>query len=361
MKLRTMRAGDRLEVLDSFRALAILAVLLHHFFSRWAPPDHPRDLYHYAHAYPQWLDLGALGVQFFFMISGFVIFMTLERCSHVLDFWARRLARLYPAYLAATAVTFVLANTLGPPEFGSSLLDAFIGLAFLTTFIPEARFVEPAYWSLVVEMQFYFWVGLLYALARGRFVAAWIAFVALGLAAWVAGGWDSLHAARSVARYVLLAPYMPQFTAGMAFYLAFRGRRREAIALGIAALLAHGVTALELSFEYHVAHVAMVAAFLAFLAGRLQWLALRPLVFIGGVSYSLYLVHQYLGVMLIGALRQATGLPDLVVASIATAACILVATLFARCIEDPGKTALQRWANRTLATGMSRLPRFAFR
>ena len=351
----------RLAVLDAFRAIAILAVLLHHYSSRWAPPDHPRNLYGYANDYPQWLDLGALGVQFFFMISGFVILMTLERCSHLFEFWARRLARLYPAYLAATLLTFAIVNGFGPVEFHSSPGDVALGLAFLTTFIPGARFVEPAYWSLVVEMQFYFWIGLLYAVSRHRFVHVWCAFVLCGVALWIAGAHESLHALRTISRYVLLAPYMPQFTAGILFYLLHAGRTRGCAELGAVALLAYCVTASDQPVAHHLAHVGMVTAFLLFNAGHLRWLAARPLVFIGTVSYSLYLLHQYLGVMLIGWLTREAHAPDLLAAATAALACVLLATLFKYTVEDRGKPAVMAMLASWLRARQTGFQRLAFR
>ncbi len=354
-------ATGRLAVLDAFRAVAILAVLIHHFFSRWAPPDHPTNLYGYSHSYPQWLDIGALGVQFFFVISGFVIFMTLERCRHLFEFWARRIARLYPAYLVATLITFVAANWLGPAEFSSSASDAAISLAFLTTFVPGARWVEPAYWSLAVEMQFYFWIGLIYAFSRENFVRAWCGFTLLGLALWIAGTPDSLHLLRNISRYVFLAPYLPHFTAGVMFYLLYRGRRQGCAALGLLSLVTYAVTAIDQPVASHYAHVVMIAAFALFLRGQLAWLAVRPLVWVGECSYALYLLHQYLGVMMIGALTSLLGLPDLLAASLATAACLALAGLLQRTVEQPGKAWLTGRLSTVLETLSAKLPRLAYR
>src|ERR1700733_8298890 len=101
------RPVHRLKVLDAFRALAILAVLLHHYLVRWAPPYYETNLYGYQHVYSHWFNFGYLGVRFFFMISGFVIFMTLEHCKHAFEFWFRRVARLYPAYILCTIMTFI--------------------------------------------------------------------------------------------------------------------------------------------------------------------------------------------------------------------------------------------------------------
>ena len=89
----------RLQGLDSLRGLAALAVVL----------------YHYTFGYTQvvgkhmpGLDLiatdGHFGVYLFFIISGFVIFMTLERSAKAIDFSVSRFARLWPPYLACAAL-----------------------------------------------------------------------------------------------------------------------------------------------------------------------------------------------------------------------------------------------------------------
>jgi peptidoglycan/LPS O-acetylase OafA/YrhL len=360
MQTTNSPAESRLVVLDTFRAIAILAVLLHHFLSRYAPPDEPRNIYGYTHTYPHWLDLGQLGVQFFFIISGFVIFMTLERCHHLFEFWFRRLARLYPAYVVAMLITFVVANLAGPPEFHTDPKDLLIDLTFLTRYINDARWVEPAYWSLVVELQFYFLIGLVYAAARPRFALAWTALLGFALILWALGPTPETHVFRSVAKNILLIGYMPHFTAGIVFFKLYSGHKQGWWLLAIGAAVTYMVTAADSSWSEHAVHASMFAAFVLFVFGKLEWLAIRPLVFIGEISYSLYLLHQYVGVTLIATLTRVAGASDLLAATVAAAACIALAYAVTSLVEIPAKRALLSWARGRLFMAFARFPTFAF-
>ena len=79
----------RISILDGFRSLAILSVLLYHFFSRWVPPENDISLYPYKNAY-DYFGIGQLGVQFFFIISGFVIFFTLDTTANFSSFLEKK-------------------------------------------------------------------------------------------------------------------------------------------------------------------------------------------------------------------------------------------------------------------------------
>ncbi|HTD39422.1 MAG TPA: acyltransferase family protein, partial [Mucilaginibacter sp.] len=80
----------RIELLDSFRFIAILSVMLFHFTYSWTARDpYGKFFLHIFH-------YGYLGVQFFFMISGFVISYTLENTPNLLSFYKNRFSRLFP-------------------------------------------------------------------------------------------------------------------------------------------------------------------------------------------------------------------------------------------------------------------------
>ena len=98
---------SRIAVLDGFRALAILSVMFFHYFSRWTPPLNSISIYPYKNSY-NFFQYGYLGVQFFFIISGFVIFFTLERTNYLVAFWKKRVIRLVPSIVCASIITFII-------------------------------------------------------------------------------------------------------------------------------------------------------------------------------------------------------------------------------------------------------------
>jgi peptidoglycan/LPS O-acetylase OafA/YrhL len=62
----------RIEILDGFRFVSVMSVMLFHYYSRWTTPIYTKSLYPYGSNF-NYFSKGNLGVFFFFMISGFVI------------------------------------------------------------------------------------------------------------------------------------------------------------------------------------------------------------------------------------------------------------------------------------------------
>ncbi len=167
-------AGGRLAGLDGLRAIAVLAVLVYH-----------ADL--------GLLSGGFLGVDVFFVISGFLITTLLlaerDRLGHIRlrEFWLRRARRLLPALFLVLAGTILMALVLAPGEVARVRGDTLAALAYVTNWyliLRQQSYFEAVgrpspllhLWSLAVEEQFYvLWpllltAGLLIARRRGMLV-----------------------------------------------------------------------------------------------------------------------------------------------------------------------------------------------
>lgn len=334
-------ARHRLKTLDAFRGIAILAVLLFHFTYRWGPlwPGR-RDFYGF-HTNIDWFALGNYGVEFFFIISGFVIFMTLERCAGWRDFALRRFARLYPTYWVCMLVTFFAIQWFGNPDFHRRPIELFVGFTMLSQQFGYG-WVDGSYWSLLMELIFYFWIALVFFTFRSRFLVAWIVFCAL---ASLFNAFDSHYG-----RYLFAARYLCYFTAGMAFY-SIHAKRPLSFTLSLF------VTsfALYLAFFYnhsrneHALVAGMVALFALFVNNKLHWLGRGPLAYVGLVSYPLYLLHNYIGVSLIGRFNRIDwlngwpGVAATFLIMLAAAVCVHYA------VELPSQTLVRRNFKRLFA------------
>jgi peptidoglycan/LPS O-acetylase OafA/YrhL len=316
----------RNSAVDAFRGVAVLAVIAFHYSVRWAPPDYSSNLYGYHATAPRWLELGQHGVELFFVISGLVITMTVSRSASASDFLLRRAARLWPALVACCTLTWILTSLVGPEAFRRSPADYVASLTFFASQFHRQP-VDGAYWSLAVEVKFYLWVAAAFLFLRGRF---WIAVGVLAGLSGVAA--LSRHGAS-----LLEAAYWPYFICGMCgWYGLFEHRPLRALLLGGEAALLFVIDNPGLASSLLL--IVAVATMFATIAMDLQVPLLAGL---GRVSYSLYLLHQFLGVMLIGGLTR-IGVPDLLAALLTLAVLVGLAALSFRFVEEPGARLIRR-------------------
>ena len=338
-------SSGRNNTIDAFRGIAILGVLLYHYTLLWGSSWYGTNLYGYGRVYPDVLVLGAVGVYLFFVISGLVITMTVLRSRSGVEFVVRRFARLYPAFVAGICLTLAVTGISAIPTFKVSFGDVVANLTMNAPFF-HRHWVDGAYWSLAVEIKFYALVAVAFVLLRDRFWIAIAGVAALGFVVFEFG----------ITKQILLAPYGPLFLAGMAvWFWLFEERRLPALVLAFESLVLYA--AYRHSFELarvspwlpHLVLCLSVAALVALLAlGRNT--SMGPLSAIGRISYSLYLIHQNIGVVIIASLT-AIGLSDIPAFLLATGICFTAAALMFRFVEQPAQRAIMS-AYRRISIGL---------
>nr|WP_295885355.1 acyltransferase family protein [uncultured Devosia sp.] len=285
--------------IDGLRAVAVGGVLAFHFGLSWgAAPIFPG---------------GLLGVDIFFVISGYLITRHLVgrpiSAAIVLDFYRRRARRLLPALYLVCLTTLAAGLFILPPQSLLALAQsALAGLLFVSNFYfywttdywSEAADLTPLIhlWSLSAEEQFYLLYPLALALlgTRGRLRAIVLA-LALGLSLAAALG----NGANSQAVFYIVVFRVWELLAGALVALLHERPATPMRFRGMSALpwLGLGLTAgaFVLGGGYGSNIAAVLGAVLIIGFGRsdgsaTRLLSLRPLVAIGLISYPLYLWHQ---------------------------------------------------------------------
>lgn len=342
----------RLRALDGLRLLAALMVAAYHYGGRdgeiaqaWGAS--PREIFPTVSPY---FSYGCLGVQIFFVISGFVICMS-GWGRPLRSFFASRVSRLFPAYWAAIllvtavfALPWVAFETVSPS-------DTLVNLTMLQQPLGADR-VLGVCWTLWAELRFYALFALFVVLpgaSRQR--------VVLFCAVWTLAAAITDAANQPLLDLILMPNYAPYFIGGIGLYLIHR-YGHDATAWGIVALsfligqhyavaeLWHRPNPDFFSYRSTLGIVAIVAfgylAVALVALGKLNWANWRWLTVAGALTYPFYLVHEHLGWVVVGYLHRTLGIPAMGTFPLTVLLMLTLAWLLHRFVEQRLTPVLKR-------------------
>ncbi|USX55952.1 acyltransferase [Lentzea sp. HUAS12] len=346
-----MRASDtRLPSLTGLRFVAALAVFGFHLNAlglfRGGPAESAMGLL---------FGPGAIGVSFFFVLSGFVLTWSARPGQAATSIWRRRAAKIYPNHVVAWFVALLGLVVLGAHEV--SAVSVVLGALLLQAWVPaESVFfaVNTPAWSLSCEAAFYLAFPLLIRWVT-RVTRPW----------WIAGALAAAVALVPVAAMLFPPPveywfvYVFPVTRALEFALGMVMARivmtgqwiglRPLPASALVLVAYFGSAHVPGTFGFVAVTVVPLALLIAAVAvsdvdgTRSPWRS-RPMVWLGEVSFAFYLVHHFVIRTVAEGLDElgVTGIPAVVPAALMFSVSLVLAWLLFRFVEKPAFRLLTR-------------------
>ncbi len=298
---QTGSKGSRILELDALRGIASLAVVFFHL-TMWRPQA------------KLGFGLGITGVDLFFLISGFVIYMSIENNVTWKKFAISRISRLYPTYWACVTFTFLvmLASNAYNHFFDWTLIYNYFFNLYMIQYYLNVPDLDAPYWTLAIEMLFYVFmlVVLMTKQLKRLEIIGGIGLLLVAIYSFFLKDNFSILF-DSLARFFPLIKHFPLFFAGILFYKLKNkssGRPRYVLFFGVLVCFCLQVSLynkgainnLFVSFqEYFFMLGIYFSVFFLFVNNMLNFIVSRVTLFLGSVSYALYLIHQYLSLSII--------------------------------------------------------------
>jgi len=335
--------------------MAALAVVGFHYFYK-GPKEGWMNVAHM----PFLADLaryGYLGVHLFFMISGYVILLTAHDATFR-GFLASRVSRLAPALWVCVLLTALIEWLIPAAPFQPEGWGQILANLTLLPGLFGHQAIDGAYWSLAVELTFYFWIGICVALGQMHRIELLIKL-------WLMLSLVNIVRPAYPLQLYLCVQWAPLFSAGALFFLAGRNgwnaSRRWMISVCVvfasiyawrevgpitqivdATTLDHGAN--------HLIVVAIVMGFFALFFRTISRNSRRPAAgseLAGKLTYPLYLIHQNAGYALFN-LAASTALITLVGQNSVICLLILLAIAAAWCVHTMAERPIGSWLRKSI-------------
>ena len=296
---------NRVYALDGLRFFAAMSVVLYHYafagyLSNKMTLVNFQDFGHF-------FKYGFLGVELFFMISGFVILMTAQN-KKIIAFITSRVTRLYPAFWMSVSLTALVIVLAGGERYNVDLKQYLINLTMVSdTF--HVKYIDGVYWTLLVEIKFYLLIGVLIVFSQidniKRYLFFWLLLSLINY---------YIELPRIVT-FFLIPEYAPYFIGGAMFYIGYKDRFSLNNVLMIMASYIVGNLYLGERVDFLSSLLATeinqsIVFSIVFILYLLFWTIIKIqikmpikkynilakiLVIMGGMTYPLYLIHGNIG------------------------------------------------------------------
>lgn len=339
----------RFRELDALRGGASLLVVFFHFTMG-------RSQAEYGFKY------GVAGVDLFFIISGFVIFMSITKVSSTKEFLVNRISRLYPTYWTCVLITFLVKIVVGfymPYKAAPNLWDLLGNLTMFQYYL-NIKDIDGPYWTMIVEMLFYLFIALFFAIRKLNallpFGIITITFIIIN-DLWLESYFPGLLL---IHQGFPLINHLPLFLSGIVFYKLVTEMHKPGQLIGyyffllccyFAQLLLFdngGQSASRITlYQYTFVLAFFYLLFVLFSLKMLGFLVNKYTLFFGKISFALYLVHQYICTeIIIPGLIKYMNFNFWIAAGIALFITVTLASAITYLIEIPLGKMMNAWLRR---------------
>jgi len=303
-----------------------MMVFIFHCYSRWAPPENGENLYLWnTNKIVSFISsFGYLGVHLFFMISGFVIHMTLTRKSNISQFYFARIRRIYPASIICVSLIFLIKKISGTNFQLNRPIDLIPSLLLISpefikvTLGIDTRWITGVLWSLFVEIQFYALVGVIfYKIRKYKFEQKLFILSIISTFFKVGYVLTSISVFKYIDELFPLINYIWYFTAGVLFYDIYvkDSRSNYSAKVKIFFTLLYLLATIQLHDFATIKSIANCAIILVYflvfgyISKNRHGNQKRVTIFskIGDLSFEIYLIHESFCMIVFSLIHQKEG------------------------------------------------------
>lgn len=284
--------SKRYEELDALRGLAAMLVVFFHITMGQS-------------YYSSYFKYGTTGVDLFFVISGFVIFMSIQNITRGVHFVINRVSRLYPTYWTAVTFTFVIYVAFsiyhGDENYGKYFIE-YLGNITMFQYYLKIRDLDGPYWTMIIEMLFYISILLLFQTKLLKYLNVVFIVLCISIVALTQSSFKESYY-ENIIHWFPLIQFLPLFFAGITFYKIHI--KKENLCFHYSIVILCFICQIALFpyagrssnyiniTEYSMMLLIYFVLITLFVNNSLSFIVNTTTLFLGKISYALYLIHQY--------------------------------------------------------------------